>query len=384
MVKKTTESIILWSSRYDRTLGGSEQEAPYEVYLVRKYECIEKETPVTLLKIIQIIAILQGIFLGVALFRRRQAYKHPVFEIFLGCILSVVLFAIGDDDYNILVRDSRWFFFHEPLMITFFFLFVKYSNTEEEEFKKRDFLFFLPYIVYLAFEALSNTDYFEGNLRMTAAAELIELSFLGMLLFSIYAIFTYFKNRWLLAFILPFTIICTMDAVSGFFLNSEESIFSLDSYGTFLIATFLFYFVTYQLIIAPKDILPSSDSKYKASKLSDVKIDPIRKELIRLMAEEKIFKNQKLSVHEVADQLGITRQHLSEILNIHMGLRFQDLLNQYRVEEFIECLGKEDYENYTIFGIATEAGFSSKSSFNATFKKLKGLTPSQYKKQNLG
>ncbi|MEO1628283.1 MAG: helix-turn-helix domain-containing protein, partial [Bacteroidota bacterium] len=34
-------------------------------------------------------------------------------------------------------------------------------------------------------------------------------------------------------------------------------------------------------------------------------------------------------------------------------------------------------------GIASEAGFSSKSSFNATFKKLKGLTPSQYKKQNL-
>ena len=102
------------------------------------------------------------------------------------------------------------------------------------------------------------------------------------------------------------------------------------------------------------------------------------------MAEKQIFKNQKLNVNEVANQLGIPRQHLSEILNVHMGVRFQDLLNQYRVEEFIKCLHQENYKNYTLLGIATEVGFSSKSSFNSTFKKLKGVTPSQYKKQNLG
>ena len=101
------------------------------------------------------------------------------------------------------------------------------------------------------------------------------------------------------------------------------------------------------------------------------------------MTKQQIFKNPKLNVNEVAHQLGISRQQLSEILNVHMEVRFQDLLNQYRVEAFINCLHQEHYKNYTLLAIANEVGFSSKSSFNATFKKLKGLTPSQYKKQNM-
>ena len=64
-----------------------------------------------------------------------------------------------------------------------------------------------------------------------------------------------------------------------------------------------------------------------------------------------------------------------------MKTGFQDLLNRYRIEEFINCLQNDTYKNYTFMAIANEVGFSSKSSFNTTFKKLKGMTPSQYKKQ---
>lgn len=336
-----------------------------------------------MLKIIQIIAILQGIFLGLALINRKQAYKPPIFELFIGCIVSVVLFSLGDDDYNLIVNDSKWFFFHEPLMITFFFLFIRYSNTEKHSFNKYDFLFFFPYLIYIFFEILSNSFYFEGNEVLESVDEFIELSFLGMLLYSIYETITYHKNKWLLAFIVPLTIIYALDVGASFFSNSNVSVLSLDSYGIFLIAVFLFYFVTYKLIIAPNEILPTLDSKYKSSKLSKSKVETIKSELDRLMSEEKLFKNQKLNVHEVAERLGISRQQLSEVLNIHMGLRFQDLLNQHRVEEFIKYLHQENFANYTMFGIATEVGFSSKSSFNATFKKLKGLTPSQYKKQHM-
>ena len=101
------------------------------------------------------------------------------------------------------------------------------------------------------------------------------------------------------------------------------------------------------------------------------------------MTEKKLFKNQKVNANEIAKQLGIQRQQLSEILNIHMGVRFQDYVNQFRVEEFIKCLNQENYKNYTLLGIAKEVGFSSKSSFNATFKKLKGVTPSHYKKEEI-
>ena len=46
---------------------------------------------------------------------------------------------------------------------------------------------------------------------------------------------------------------------------------------------------------------------------------------------------------------------------------------------FEKSPAKDQYAHYTLFGIASEVGFSSKSSFNATFKKVKGLTPTQFK-----
>ena len=64
-----------------------------------------------------------------------------------------------------------------------------------------------------------------------------------------------------------------------------------------------------------------------------------------------------------------------------MNTSFQDFINQYRVEEFINRLENDQNDHFTLLAIATEVGFNSKSSFNATFKKFKGLTPTEYKKR---
>ncbi|WP_243846557.1 helix-turn-helix domain-containing protein [Wenyingzhuangia heitensis] len=83
---------------------------------------------------------------------------------------------------------------------------------------------------------------------------------------------------------------------------------------------------------------------------------------------------------QVSKKLNIPRQYISEILNIHMNISFQDFINQYRVDEFISRLKNNQNNHFTLLAIAMEVGFSSKSSFNSTFKKIKGLTPSEYKK----
>ncbi len=329
------------------------------------------------------MAILQGLFVGVTLFKKRQDYKQPIFWLFMGCIASVVLFAIGDDEHNLLVGSSNWFFFHEPLLITFFFLFVRYSGADRSTFDKTDVLFFLPYLAYIVVESLDDVPYFEDDWLLEVLDEIIEFSFLGMLLYCIYDILKNRKEKWLLVFIIPIALVLVIDEGAKQFLDIQYSFLDIDSYGVFLIAILLFYFVTYRLIIAPKAILASANHKYKASNLSPSEVESTIQSLNRLMMEQQLFKNQKLQVGEVATQLGISRQQLSEILNVHMGIRFQDFLNQHRVEAFIECLQQERYQNYTLLGIATEVGFSSKSSFNSTFKKLKGVTPSQYRKREI-
>ncbi|MEM9362959.1 MAG: AraC family transcriptional regulator [Bacteroidota bacterium] len=335
-----------------------------------------------MLKTIQIIALLQGIFLLFILFKRKKEYKKVNLWLLTGCIVSVVLFSIGDDNYNLFVENADWFLFHDTLIITFFFLFVRYYKSDREEFSNIDFLFFAPYLFVVVFQTLEKTNIVEENSVFKVAHQIVELIFLSMLLYSVYDIIKNKKEKWLLVFILPLTIIFLIDELTYILTNSNEAPYLLDSYGIILSIIFLFYLVLYKLIFAPKDVLPKSDdSKYKTSSLNSKSIETNKSELLRLMNEEKLFTNNNLTVNEVANIMNIPRQHLSEILNVHLKTGFQDFLNQYRVEEFVECLKNERYQNYTIMGIAQEVGFSSKSAFNTAFKKLKGMTPSQYKKQ---
>lgn len=335
-----------------------------------------------MLQTIQIVTLVQGIFLLFILFKRKKEYRKINLWLLSGCIISVMLYAVGDDDYNLFVEDADWFLFHDTLIITFFFLFGRYYKSGKEEFSRADFLFFVPYLSVVVFQTLRKIYMVEENDVFKVADAIVGLVFLGMLLYSVYDILKNKKEKWLLVFMLPLAIIFIVDELAYLLTNSDEAPYLLDSYGIILAIIFLFYFVLYKLIFTPKDVLPKSvGSKYKTSSLNSKSIDSNKSELLRLMSEEKLFTNNNLTVNDVAKRMNIPRQHLSEILNVHLKTGFQDFLNQYRVEEFVECLKSGHYQNYTIMGIALEVGFSSKSSFNTTFKKLKGMTPSQYKKQ---
>ena len=65
------------------------------------------------------------------------------------------------------------------------------------------------------------------------------------------------------------------------------------------------------------------------------------------------------------------------MLNDNMQLRYTDLVNQYRIEE--ACRLIESNSHYNLEAIAYEVGFNSKSTFYATFKKIKGTTPSRFR-----
>ena len=39
------------------------------------------------------------------------------------------------------------------------------------------------------------------------------------------------------------------------------------------------------------------------------------------------------------------------------------------------------YNDYSLLGIALDSGFNSKTAFNRVFKKIAGMTPSEFKKQ---
>jgi AraC-like DNA-binding protein len=100
------------------------------------------------------------------------------------------------------------------------------------------------------------------------------------------------------------------------------------------------------------------------------------------MDTKEVFKNPQLSLAQLALDLDVTPKELSRHINDVHQKNFSEYLNMHRVESVKKLLTSEEAQKYTLITLAESAGFSSKSSFNAIFKKSTGITPSAYKKQS--
>jgi len=95
---------------------------------------------------------------------------------------------------------------------------------------------------------------------------------------------------------------------------------------------------------------------------------------------EKPFLDPDINVETMARRLSLPERTLSRILNQHFGKNFFEFINEHRIEEAKRLLADPEKKDWNMLDILAEAGFSSKSTFNAIFKKYVGQTPSQYRK----
>lgn len=128
------------------------------------------------------------------------------------------------------------------------------------------------------------------------------------------------------------------------------------------------------------DIKTDKNQINKGQELSS-KTDEHYQNLLRLMNEDKLYQDPALSMSILAEKTGLSNGYLSQIINQKEGKNFSEFVNYYRVEEVKQKLNDSAYNHYSILGIALEAGFKSKSTFNAVFKKVTGQTPSNFRKQ---
>ena len=131
---------------------------------------------------------------------------------------------------------------------------------------------------------------------------------------------------------------------------------------------------------APGEVRSSGD-KYQKSGLSYDKAEEYRQRLEQLMDEKQPYTQSDLTLDKLAGLLEISPHNLSEVINTRLNQNFFDYINGYRVEQVKEDLTDPEKENLTVLAIAFEAGFNSKSSFYSIFKRVTGMTPTDYRKQ---
>lgn len=119
--------------------------------------------------------------------------------------------------------------------------------------------------------------------------------------------------------------------------------------------------------------------KYARSGMTLATEQLIGERLIRRMTYKRDFLDAEIKLTDLAERIGTSPQLLSQYLNHVLGLNFFDYVNRFRVAEVQQLMRDEANADCTLLELAFAAGFNSKSTFNASFKHLCGMSPSGWR-----
>lgn len=90
------------------------------------------------------------------------------------------------------------------------------------------------------------------------------------------------------------------------------------------------------------------------------------------------FLNPEASMDDLSKKFGVSSENLYRFIYTNYNSGFNDLLNENRVNYFIEVVKSKKHDNYTIDALSQMAGFRSRHHLYKPFKKFHGGVPSDF------
>ncbi|MEM8769753.1 MAG: helix-turn-helix domain-containing protein, partial [Pseudomonadota bacterium] len=125
------------------------------------------------------------------------------------------------------------------------------------------------------------------------------------------------------------------------------------------------------------DFAEAARLSYAKSTLNDIDVTATKRQLERLMEEEKLFQQESLNLGSLAGTLELGTHQLSELINSEYGVSFSRFVREHRVREAQRLLKAEP--TASVLSIGMEVGFRSQSNFYAAFKEITGRSPGAYR-----
>jgi AraC-like DNA-binding protein len=361
------------------------------------------------------IGISQSFFAGLLLSTKRPfttANRLMAAWLFLICIeLSFALINI-----TVLEMYSYYFvaFTYGPLL----YLYIRFMTDPQRKFNWLSLLHFIPFVVFFTVSVIFRSVPLMKDLRTFFAPDrFISLRivyasclFLSVTMYSILAFIEIRQHQlnlrnlisytsgvvtlnWLKVISISFYVAFLILFILGG-LNMIGNIIPFDPYfvifGFITLFTFVYSFYGVRQPAIFGDVVreiavgKKGTEKYQKSGLKDQQADNYLKKLISCMETQKPYLNGELTIQDLSEITGISRHHITQVLNEKHNRNFFTFINEYRVTEVIERFNDPKYNHYTILAIALDAGFNSKATFNSIFKNQKGLTPSKYREKLTG
>ena len=151
-------------------------------------------------------------------------------------------------------------------------------------------------------------------------------------------------------------------------------IMSIAVYGISIVGIF-----NTDLLSGEKFLTKLGNIKYLKTRLTKSYLVKTMAQLEQIMQTERLFLNSEINLDQVASRMGIPRHHISQALSLEKGKTFNEFINHYRIKHaqlLLDNLSAKD----NIKTVMHSSGFNNRVSFNNNFKKMVGMTASDYVK----
>ena len=110
--------------------------------------------------------------------------------------------------------------------------------------------------------------------------------------------------------------------------------------------------------------------------------DELYDRILNIIIIEKRYRNKDFSAKELAAELGTNTRYISAVINSRFNTNFSCLVNEYRIKEAQHKLTDKRYQEMTIEEIGKQVGFANRQSFYASFYRVVGETPNNYRRKH--
>ena len=120
-------------------------------------------------------------------------------------------------------------------------------------------------------------------------------------------------------------------------------------------------------------------TKYKNSTLDETDKQQLQARITDIMETSDEVYSPDFSVERLAVLTESKYKYVSQVIHEQAGQNFNAFINEYRIREACKRISdREHYGHLTIEAISQSVGFKSRSAFVSSFKRITGLTPSEY------
>ena len=121
-----------------------------------------------------------------------------------------------------------------------------------------------------------------------------------------------------------------------------------------------------------------------ADRAHDPALAELAERIVVHVTHARSWRNEQLTIAALSGELNEAEYRVRRAINQMMGHRnFAGFLNSYRLDEVRAALADPEQRDVPILTIALDAGFGSLGPFNRTFREAEGMTPSEYRAEQL-